>query len=142
MIINSYALPQRKVVRTSLKIFLSMMLDRQHGGTDERKKIIKSDTVKLFSRIFNFVPELPPDRVPTLEEATIILGRCHTRLIYIKDLSEYIQNILDRNMPQWPQELWDLKERTEEEINLCVKLIRGIIQQQEEEKAQDEKQKA
>ena len=117
---------KKPVFRQSFKDLLERL-----KPNEEMKKVF---TKKLHRILGLLAVTYSEDRLPTLDEAYTLLGRAHARLATIQDLSTFLEDVSDNSSPQWPQELWDLKENTVKLVSVCERMVLGLLQQQEKVK--------
>jgi hypothetical protein len=64
---------------------------------------------------------------PTLENAFGYLGQAQARLAMLEEVQEFLQRVLDSRIPVWPQELWDLRELSKQQVATCTQLVKAIL---------------
>ena len=122
--------------KSIFRLPIQSYLDKMTSGKDEAsKKEMKDTFMKRVNRVITLSPKYHFDRVPTLDDALLLLGRAHIRLILLNGTAEFIQKVLCRSSKQWPEELWNLQELTNKEIKTCERLVKTLIYRQEKSNA-------
>ena len=66
-------------------------------------------------------------RSTTLEDAFVYLGQATARLAVLEEAQAFLQRSMDTSLPVWLDELWKLRELSQQQVKTCTELVRAVL---------------